>query len=133
MVPVNGGDIDTVWPKVAPLIQQAIHYNSRGEDIEQVRGHCKEGKRQLWVITDAAQVLAAVITQIDDNNGKKIGIIVYAGGEGARHWVHYYESWREYFRERGCTELEVIGRKGWKKLLEKYGLKQRAVIYGEKI
>lgn len=122
-------EIDAVWPKAYPHIAKALEIALWPEREQEVLENVRSGKQQLWLIEKDDTVIAAVVTQVFQQDGRKTGCFVYVGGEMVHDWINYLSGWLEWFRSIGCTIAEAHGRIGWKKLLEVHGLKPVATTY----
>ncbi|WP_208442423.1 hypothetical protein [Bartonella raoultii] len=81
------------------------------------------GKKQLWlVLDDEDQFLAAVTTQIQQTVlGKKRALICECSGKGVLDLVDNLKVAEDWARENGAFEIEILGRLGWKRALDKQG------------
>ncbi|PIT67952.1 hypothetical protein [Bartonella tribocorum] len=81
------------------------------------------GKKQLWlVLDDNERFLAAVTTQIQQTVlGKKRALICECSGKGVLDQVDNLQVAEDWARENGAFEIEILGRLGWKRALNKQG------------
>ncbi|WP_375693339.1 MULTISPECIES: hypothetical protein [unclassified Bartonella] len=81
------------------------------------------GKKQLWlVLDDDERFLAAVTTQIQQTVlGKKRALICECSGKGVLDQVDNLLFVEDWARENGAFEIEILGRLGWKRALDKQG------------
>lgn len=126
VVPLSAQAFELVHSLLARIVDEVGM-----ETMEELQGTIQRGARQLWGVAYDGELLAAIVTQVETQNHRKIGTIVYAGGAGVDGLVHAYEVLRGFFQRNQCTAIEVIGRKGWQRVLECKGLKPKAVYYRE--
>ncbi|EJF74100.1 hypothetical protein [Bartonella birtlesii] len=81
------------------------------------------GQKQLWLILDDdEQFLAVFTTQIQQTVlGKKRALICECSGQGVLDLVDHLKFIEDWARENGAFEIEILGRLGWKRVLDKQG------------
>ncbi|WP_208436754.1 hypothetical protein, partial [Bartonella tribocorum] len=81
------------------------------------------GEKQLWlVLDDDERFLAAFTTQIQQTVlGKKRALICECSGKGVLDQVDNLQVAEDWARENGAFEIEILGRLGWKRALNKQG------------
>ncbi|WP_273758721.1 hypothetical protein [Bartonella sp. AU55XJBT] len=124
--------LTTSWDteRIAPYLEEIIasfrgyverfkHEMTLQELIEAI---CT-GKKQLWlVLDDEERFLAAVTTQIQQIVlGKKRALICECSGKGVLDQVDNLQVAEDWARENGASEMEILGRLGWKRALNKQG------------
>lgn len=124
--------LTTSWDmeRIAPYLEEVIasfrayverfkHEITLQEVIEAI---CS-GKKQLWlVLVDDEQFLAAVTTQLQQTVlGKKRALICECSGKGVLDLVDNLQVVEGWARENGAFEIEILGRLGWKRALNKQG------------
>lgn len=80
------------------------------------------GRCSLWVIVDSDKILAAAVTEKNDN----IFTIVALGGVDMDRWFHFLPEIENHARNSGCNTVRILGRPGWRRVLHDY--KCRAVV-----
>lgn len=124
--------LTTSWDKerIAPYLEDIIacfnEYVERFKDEITLQGLIEEictGKKQLWlVLDDEDRFLAAVTTQIQQTVlGKKRALICECSGKGILDQVDNLKVAEDWARENGASEIEILGRLGWKRALSKQG------------
>ena len=70
---------------------------------------------QLWVVPGKA----ALVTKIDESSNKKVCTVALGGGRHAKEWCrHSADHITQWAESLGCTEIRIVGRRGWKHYLE---------------
>ena len=103
--------INEVWFKYQPLIQKAL---DRGSiyTIRDIYNGLRNKEMQLWTWGDEA----ALVTTIQNKDDKRWCLLLALGGTDMAIWKHYLPIIDNWAREKGCQELRVYGRLGWKRL-----------------
>lgn len=122
-----------LWPGIVACLER---YCRRFRD-EETAGHileqCAAGQRQLWIVTDeTGRVVLTPVTEIVtiDATGKKQLLLAEVGGERLRECMPLLEKIERWAAaEHGATQSQLVGRKGWKRLLEPLGYRDTAVIW----
>lgn len=122
-----------LWPGVVSCLERYCRRFSDEETVGHILEQCMKGQRQLWIVKDeTGRVILTPITEIVtiDATGKKQLLLAEVGGERLRECMPLLaqiEAWAA--REHGVTESQLVGRKGWKRMLEPIGYKPVAVIW----
>lgn len=117
--PVHATDIDTVWDECEPIIKRALDHSYGESSLEGIRLGLKQNQTQLWVVIDK-KIIACCICQIYQYELKRVLRGLYLAGTNMRAWLKKLDKvLDEYGRRWGCTEIELYGRKGWLRRLEK--------------
>lgn len=119
-------DIERIAPYLEDIIASFREYVERFKDEITLQGLIEEicsGKKQLWVVLDDEdRFLAAVTTQIQQTVlGKKRALICECSGKGILDQVNNLKVAEDWARENGASEIEILGRLGWKRALTKQG------------
>ncbi|MET3560731.1 hypothetical protein ABID39_001440 [Bartonella japonica] len=124
--------LTTSWDRerMAPYLEEIIacfsEYVERFKDeitLQDLIEAICTGKKQLWlVLDDEDRFLAAVTTQIQQTVlGKKRALICECSGKGILDQVDNLKVAEDWARENGASEIEILGRLGWKRALTKQG------------
>src|SRR4051794_28436003 len=120
---LNAADAAAAWPRVRPLLEQAIRRGAglyAAEDVAELVTRPESGTPfgwSLWIIARESQLLGAWTTSVRAFPRAKVLEIVFAGGTGMNSWYSTALSETEKFaREAGCTRLTCAGRRGWARL-----------------
>lgn len=118
LVPIT--DVSAVWELAKGNIEKVIDKFEDLESIEDIYADLLIGDRQLWMVLKDGDVVASVITMINEYRGKRWGILTHAGGHDAQDWFHIVNPIGEYFKAEGCQKFIIQGRKGWSKFLKDF-------------
>lgn len=119
---VQKGDIDEVWPDVVDLLRQAIAYSDDGVTEEDLHLDLMNGDRQLWLVETDDKIDCVFTTQVIQHKRSKIGQCTFVAGTEPKRWLIYIPAVAAWFKEIGCAQIEMVGRKGWEKLLAPFGI-----------
>jgi len=122
---------DFDWPNVIAAIETFVAPFPNDATVESVIKDVIVGKSRLWLVRDeGARTVAIVlvtITNVDATGWRRATITGYGGTRGieALPMIAEIEQWA---REHGADEIEIFGRKGWRRLLGPLGYAEAAVI-----
>jgi hypothetical protein len=103
------------WAKARPLIKRALKYSGGTHTPEDVFDAITSGGAQLWC--GAASV---IVTQIVVYPRLKACRIWLAGGDMAELTETMLPDVEAWAKAKGCKRMQVVGRKGWARVLRDY-------------
>ncbi len=119
LICVDPARIDKIWPHVSMLILAAmVRCNSRS--YRSIENALHSGGALLWIVWDGERVKAAAVTEVVNSNGELICMIVACGGKDRKSWLRYIADLEQYAKDMKCARMQIIGRKGWIRLLPDY-------------
>jgi hypothetical protein len=134
-IPPDG--ILPIWNKIAPLFEKAIERRQQGS-LESIFNRLAIQKRDLlwmvWEKDNLENILTVVITRVIKGTTYNILEIVFCGGEKKYLWMEHFPTLEKFAKENNCTKIQIKnGRKGWKKELDKYGMKVTGYTFEKNI
>ena len=134
LVNIPSSQLDDVWNLVKKDIQQALSYSGNHTDAEFVYDTVKQNKMQLWVLWDNSKkttiekYYGVVVTEIVERKLKKSCNIFVVTGRHRQKWQHLIKILEDFALKQNCTNMELIARKGWKRIMEQFDYKQTHVV-----
>jgi hypothetical protein len=122
--------LDLMWPVAEPLLAKAVAREHGRFTIRDIYRWIKTSDQQLWVVTSGGRCIAAGLVRLQFHpTGKRAATLHLLGGSQARAWaLPAWEAWSSWCRLAGITELHIVGRKGWERLVARFGFQREAVI-----
>jgi len=119
-----------MWPQVAPLLAKALVRERGRFSLRDIRNWVLSGDQELWVITRQGRAVAAGLVRIHHYpSGKRSAVLHFLGGGRVREWaLDAWKAWLEACHLAGITEMRIVGRRGWIRIVERFGFKPEAVI-----
>lgn len=114
----------TTW-----FIQQGLDQSKGEEDLDSILRYVVEGTAQLWIVYNGSFVVGAYTTQvIDYPNLSTVRIITLAGDEFSQ-WIDLaYKELVQFAKSQNAKRLDLVGRKGWVKVLDRFGFKEAYTV-----
>lgn len=112
--------VDDWWPHICGFLEKAANRSDGKYDLDSIYQKIMSKDMQLWVVMESNRILAAGVTAVHVYPLKKVCCVSFLGGEDMGLWKHTIEKIEQVASEWGCDYVEVMGRKGWAKVLPKY-------------
>ncbi len=114
-VPVE--DLEFIWPQVKAQLEKALDGSYSSYDI---LNYIKENRMQLWISWNDG-IEASFVTEVCDYPQMRVMRWVLAGGSNMESWLKpLTEKVEAWAKRNNCQRLEIVGRKGWTKVLRDY-------------
>ena len=134
LVNIPSSNLDDVWSLVKKDISEALSYSGDHTDSDFVYDCVKEDKMQLWVVWDKdkpttlEKYYGVVVTEIVKRKLIQSCNIFIVTGRHRQQWQHLISVLEDFALENNCTNMELIARKGWQRIMEQFDYKQTHVV-----
>ena len=134
LVNIPSSNLDDVWSLVKKDISDALSYSGNHTDADFVYDCVKENKMQLWVVWDKdkpttlEKYYGVVVTEIVKRKLIQSCNIFIVTGRHRQKWQHLISVLEDFAIENNCTNMELIARKGWQRIMEQFDYKQTHVV-----
>ena len=139
LVNIPSSNLDDVWSLVKKDISEALSYSGNHTDAQFVYDCIKEKKMQLWVVWDkdkpttVEKYYGVVVTEIVKRKLIQSCNIFIVTGKHRQKWQHLISVLEDFAIENNCTNMELIARKGWQRIMEQFDYKQTHVVLEKQI
>lgn len=115
-----------LWPAAAEHLREAISETEEDPErfLRQLQAKIFSGIHTLWVLEDEGEPVAYAVTVVYSGDGIVTVVQIYlAQGEDLQLFLKpdEYDRFVMWALKRGASVIEIIGRKGWEKILKPYG------------
>lgn len=123
-------EVPAVFPHIINLIIQSMEYTHGEFDIDDLYKQLLTLQTVLWTVTNERyEIEAFAITDVLEYPKKKVIRILLLAGKGMENWKQQFtDSMVAWGAKIGASGIEVIGRKGWERALEKLGFNYMSTI-----
>ena len=134
LVNIPSSNLDDVWSLVKKDISEALSYSGDHTDAQFVYDCVKEKKMQLWVVWDKdksttlEKYYGVVVTEIVKRKLIQSCNIFIVTGKHRQKWQHLISVLEDFAIDNNCTNMELIARKGWQRIMEQFDYKQTHVV-----
>lgn len=123
--------IDNLWPQIAPLLERVADNRVTVDDIYNL---VVDKRWTLWLcqVPDTLEITSVVITEfIEYPQVTNLRVIFLSGDD--EDWAYGMGVFEDYARINQCHEVEVLGRKGWQRLLKSRGFNLNFITLSKRI
>lgn len=106
------------WFIAEPLLARLLPYGMGRWTVADLRASIEAGKRWLWI--SEPDHGCVMLTQIVSYPQMDVMVIFAAAGKLPKGWRALITSLEDFAREIGCQQIELRGRRGWKRKLADY-------------
>ena len=110
------------WERSEPFLAAALGF-SGSHSVEDVLEEVKEGSAVFYPVRDGAAVF-----KLGEYPRKRVLLIWLYGGEMASNIKGVLEAAEFHAEELECTELMIVGRRGWERVLKPHGFVHQGVV-----
>jgi hypothetical protein len=139
LVNIPSSNLDDVWSLVKKDISEALSYSGNHTDAQFVYDTIKQSKMQLWVVWDKDKettidkYYGVVVTEIIKRKLIQSCNIFIVTGRHRQKWQHLISVLEDFAIENDCTNMELIARKGWQRIMEQFDYKSTHVVLEKQI
>ena len=139
LVHIPSSNLDDVWNLVKKDISEALSYSGNHTDAQFVYDTLKEDKMQLWVVWDKdkpttlEKYYGVVVTEIVKRKLIQSCNIFIVTGRHRQKWQHLISVLEDFALDNQCSNMELIARKGWEKIMEQFNYKRTHVVLEKSI
>ncbi len=139
LVNIPSSSIEEVWNLVKKDIAEALSYSGNHTDAQFVYDCIKEKKMQLWVVWDKdkpttlEKYYGVVVTEIIKRKLIQSCNIFIVTGKHRQKWQHLISVLEDFALDNQCTNMELISRKGWQRIMEQFDYKPTHVVLEKQI
>ncbi|MHA1538902.1 MAG: hypothetical protein ACTSXQ_00315 [Alphaproteobacteria bacterium] len=116
---VERGHIKEIWPFILPLLRKSESRLGGRYRAEDYYASLLSGDTQLWVYFEGKELKALSLTAIVNYALYKACQISLVAGGSFNNWIKYMDVIEDWAFSKGCKRIELRGRKGWRKRLNK--------------
>ena len=117
----NNGFI-AAWERSKPFLVDALAHTG-SHTVDDVLEEVEEGSAQFYPVQDGAAVF-----KIGEYPQKRVRLIWLYGGEMASNINGVLEAAEFHAEEQDCTEVMIVGRRGWERVLKSHGFTHQGVV-----
>ena len=110
------------WERSKPFLADALGF-SGSHSVEDVLEEVKEGSAVFYPVRDGAAVF-----RLGEYPQKRVLLIWLYGGEMASNIEGVLEAAEFHAEQLECTELMIVGRRGWERVLKPHGFVHQGVV-----
>jgi hypothetical protein len=135
MLGVKPEMIDTLPVEVWQQLERSLDFAGGTCQLEDLIPLYKSCDAQLWLVVDGTTngLLGVVSTEIGIYPRAKSLIVGFCAGVDVERWLHWLGPLETWAASKGCTLSEPHGRRGWSRLLRRYGYEEAYTVFRKRI
>lgn len=127
----NSAAIDDLWPTLEHMLERVADYKVNQNDIY---NFVMDGTWTLWVcqVSETSEITSVIITEfIHYPQVTNLRVIFLSGDD--ENWAYGMSVFEDFARINQCHDVEVLGRKGWERVLKDRGFKLNYITLSKRI
>lgn len=118
------------WEPASKFLDPAASRSNGRHDIDSLRIEIERGVQLLWIMFFGDdEMIGAFTTSVFRYPKRSIVSVAFAGGDGITNYrEEAIGAISDYALEMNCDGIEVIGRKGWLRVLEPLGFEESFLV-----
>ena len=127
----EAGAIDRLWPTIEHMLTRVADEKVTVSDIYQF---VMDGTWMLWVcqIPDTKEITSVLVTEFIHYPQVTNLRVVFLSGDD-EDWAYGIKVFEDFARINDCSEVEILGRKGWERVLRDQGFKLNHITLSKRI
>lgn len=111
------------WTQVEPVIRRLIEHEHRhGMTLSALAQRIASGQYKVWLLYGEGVLSGFFMTAMyAQQNGRLVCSLSWCAGEDVIHPDVVLPRIERYARDNGCFAIEVMGRRGWERVLRGEG------------
>lgn len=107
-------EISEHWRLIEPFLRRV---EARDWTCEFVKDELSSARAQLWGFQDGIRIRGVWVTRLEGDRG----LAWIAAGDDLENGLRLFREHTEpWLKSRGCKYVQLVGRRGWKKVLSDY-------------
>lgn len=129
MSPIHPNNLDLVWGDVSPYIVNGVEYCRHKYSVNDIKELILNNTITLWIIYNVrGSIAGCILTLTMDYPQFKTLVVFLACADEMSLVTDCIPKLEQLGRQHNCRTMELYGRRGWAKVLERYGFEQAHLV-----
>ncbi len=121
--------IDHCWPEASAMLEKAVAHSGGRYELSDLKAQLDNNSQNLWVLYRGSnEMIMAMTTMFVHYPRRKFLNVTFCGSgdkemAAIRHRKVFVPKINDWAKMHDCHGVEVVGRKGWEKILSPFGYK----------
>lgn len=126
---VSPDNVGAVWPMFKEYAERVLPLTRKRRCATQFLLDLMKNFEMLWVVmNDDGKIVGFCTSAITKYDSVKLLQVRMLGGDFFSEWIDdMHERLETFAKDNGCDGLELIGRRGWVRKLERFGWREAFV------
>jgi len=127
--------IPLVWHTVSHMVEMAIEHSNGELYLDDIYKRLLDNEMLLLTVSEGDRIIASLtVEKRDFPSGKRIMNVTTAGGADLHIWMESVNrAIDDLAKEHECSEIYIIGRPGWMRMLKNIGYEKIHTVVSKKI
>lgn len=122
IVYVGPESVGAAWPMFKAYAEKVIPLTRDRRTANKFLYDLMDNRETLLLVFDGSSPVGFCTTQIVDYDDVRLLQVKMLAGDLFKYWIDdMHETLEAFAKENGCQGMELIGRRGWIKKLERFG------------
>ena len=122
--------IELIWPQIKEYLHGAAEYTFGRYTVDDIKKGLYDKPQHLWIAFEDAEMFGAVVTEIYEYPRMKALVMHFTGGKELPKWkAPMLKLLQKFAKDHQCDIIESYGRRGWGKVFENDGFKEKFMFY----
>lgn len=109
------------WPEAEPFLRPAVHHTDPEAYLQLIHSRIVGAVNQLWRISDEEGISKGYAVTELYTAGHQVIAQIHMGAGKLEDFLEQLDSFEYWAREQGAQTIQIIGRKGWEKIMKPFG------------
>jgi hypothetical protein len=126
--------VDGLMAGIASLTETLVPHMHKLYTIDSLAESFKNGTMVPWVVVSDGEIVAFIATETFQCPLQKVMSVRFGAGNNIAHYIDLViDTLEQHARDNGCSSVEISGRMGWLRALDKHGYEPAYVTLSKEI
>jgi hypothetical protein len=126
--------VDGLMSGISSLTETLVPHMNNLYTIDSMAESFKNGTMVPWVVVSHDEIVAFIATETFQCPLRKVMAVRFGAGNNIAHYIDLViETLEHHARDNGCSSVEISGRMGWLRALDKHGYEPAYVTLSKEI
>lgn len=135
VIRIHGDNLARRWGEIVPFVEEALLHGGGSVTSYGLFIQCLGATAQCWVTEDEyGNISGVAITRFEQLEATKIlAIVTTTCSNWFSEGPEVLEMFEEFARTQDCKRVQVYGRKGWARALNKFGYYEPYIVLTKEV
>lgn len=126
--------VDGLMAGIGHLTEALVPHMAKFHTVESLTDSFKANLMVPWVVIKNGDIVAFFATEAVQCPLRKVLIVRFGAGNNIAHYIGLViDTLEQHARDNGCSSVEISGRMGWLRALDKHGYEPAYVTLSKEI
>lgn len=126
--------VDGLMAGIGHLTESLVPYMQKLYTIDSMMESFKSGTMVPWAVVTNGELVAFIATEVFQCPLRKVLVVRFGAGNNIARYIELViDTLENHARDNGCSSVEISGRMGWLRALDKHGYEPAYVTLSKEI